>query len=160
MAATLLPFRTGAVSRHAWGAASRSHTPLQLGSRSLYSSHICHLPLVQFLVFRTVVVLSSVKIGNPPFISTSEVVSWMWLQPWAELPWHINERACVRAVAEQGAHGVSMAGLVPAQSPYVGHMLCFKHSRICWNCLSMSENTPSIMVSASGPTEHRVSGLF
>lgn len=69
----------------------------------------------------------------------------------AELPWHINERACMRAVAEQGAHGVSMAGLVPAQSLYVGHMLCFKHSRICWNCLSMSENTPSIMVLLLAP---------
>lgn len=82
-------------------------------------------------MFRTVVVLPSVKTRNPPFISTSEVVSWMWLQPWAELPGHINERACMRVVAEQGAHSVSKAGLVAAQSPYVGHRLCFKHSRIC-----------------------------
>lgn len=135
-----------------WGAASRSHTPLQLGSHSLYSSHFCHLPLVQFPVFRTVVVLPSVKTGNPPFISTSEVVSWMWLQPWAELPWHINDRACMRVVTEQGVHSVSTTVLACQPRARMWGICCVSNILESVGIVgSMSENTPSITVPASGP---------
>lgn len=107
------------------GVLPREATPLS-GWGALLSSHFRHLPLVQFLVFRTVVVLPSVKTGNPPFISTSEVVSWMWLQPWAELPWHINKHACMRVVMEQGTHGVNMTRLDASPEPICGAYAVFQ----------------------------------
>lgn len=105
MAAVLLPFRPGAASRRVLGVLPREATLLSSRGAFLFTPHTTHdLPLVPFLVFRTVVVILSVKTGKPPLISTSEVVSLTfakhmpWLQTWAELPWHINEHACMRVV--------------------------------------------------------------
>lgn len=126
-------------------------TPLSSWGAALYSSHF-HLPLVQFLVFRTVVVLPSVKTGNSPFISPSEVVSWMWLQPRAELPWHVNERACMRVVTEQCAHGVSMTVLACQPRACMWDICCVSNILESVGIVYvMSENTPSITVPASWP---------
>lgn len=105
MAVVLLPFRPGAASRCVLGVLPREVTLLSSRGAFLFTPHtIHHLPLVQFLVFRSVVVGLSVKTGKPPLISTSELVSLTfakhmpWLQAWVELPWHINEHACMRVV--------------------------------------------------------------
>lgn len=84
MAAALLPFRTGAASRRVLGVLPREATLLSSRGAFLFTPHtIRDLPLVQFLVFRTVVVLLSVKTGKPPLISTSEVVSLNVCQAYA-----------------------------------------------------------------------------